>query len=100
MPSSKIRFRVELELEPGGSSTVSVVVDQRDFAAVEAAEITSETKHTWMRYMAWNAMKRAGTYAGTWEAFNGRECVEVADEGPAGADDANNPGHKDRGAES
>jgi hypothetical protein len=90
--------KVPIEVELDDGTTLVAVVDQRDYARTEAAEIDPvRMKHTWMRHLAFCAVIRTGQYKGTWERFNEVECVEVV-ERPAPAGDADDPGLTDRGA--
>lgn len=77
--------------------TLTVTCDQRDFAKAEAQEIDSDTKHTWVRFLAWSALTRTKQYSGTWQEFNEVDCVEASDvqEEPAGADEGLDPGLQD-----
>lgn len=90
---------VEMSVELADGTTRMVVVDQRDLAAAEGAGIGRERLHTWLRYTAWNALRRNG-YSGTWDHFNTLDAVEVIDqrvlgeEGPAGDEDGLDPGRK------
>ncbi len=80
------RLLVNLE---GRDVPSEVTVDQRDVAAWEGSEHYSEHTHTVrLRFLAWNAMKRAGATSATWKVFNTSDCVSVwPAEVPAGADE-------------
>lgn len=90
-----IRIPVSAELEDG--RTLTALVDQRDFARAEGADIGQDTRVTWVRYIAWSALARTKQYTGTWEQFNTTDCVEAIDgdqEEPSGADEGLDPGRK------
>ena len=70
------KIKIAVELDAG--ETFVVAADQRDLAALEAADIP-EGMFTRIRYLAWRAAKRAGRYAGTWEAWNTTDCVHAGD---------------------
>lgn len=65
-----------------------VHVDQRDLAAVEASDYINKTILR-LRYMAFNAMKRSGQYAGTWDRFNETDAIFVGDQVIPPADPTN-----------
>jgi hypothetical protein len=67
-----------LVLMEGAGDPVAVVTDQRDWAKLEAADFRETMNFTRTRYIAWSAMCRAGQYAGPFERFNERDCVDVA----------------------
>ncbi len=101
----RTQFRLQVELDSG--ETYIVVADQRDLAAVEARDDVADTSFTRIRYMAWNAARRAKRYTGTWEKWNSTDCAEVdpaddevegtaAEDGEPGLD----PGKKDQSAAS
>jgi hypothetical protein len=91
-----VKVKISCEMDDG--RTLVAICDQRDFAAAEAADVgRMENRHSWVRFCAWNAMKRARSYDGSWEKFNERECVEAVDapvEEPTGDDDGLDPGRK------
>lgn len=88
-----LRIPMDVELDDG--RTLRAVVDQRDFARAEGAEISQGTRHVWARFLAWSALSRTKQYGGTWEQFNETDCVEASDappEGPPGDDEGLDPG--------
>ena len=89
-------LRVPVTVEMDDGRTVKVVCDQRDFAAVEGADIGRGQQHTWVRYIAFNAMTRGKQYSGSWEQFNAVDCIEASDvvEESDDADDGLDPGRK------
>lgn len=89
-----LRVPVVVEMEDGRS--VKLSCDQRDFAAVEGADITRVQRHTWVRYMAFSAMCRTKQYSGSWEQFNAVDCVEASDvvEEADSDDEGLDPGRK------
>jgi len=59
---------------------LEVTVDQRDYAAWEAAPENDDSRdwsHTRTRFIAWNALKRAGEVKSGFKHFNTVECVQV-----------------------
>jgi hypothetical protein len=62
----------------GAAEPVDVVTDQRDWAKLEAADFRDGMNFTRTRFLAWAAMCRQGQYAGAFERFNERDCVDVA----------------------
>lgn len=94
MARSKVPITVELD----GGRQLQAVVDQRDFARAEGQDISAAAKYTWIRFLGYAALTRTGQYEGTWERFNGVDCVEVAEVPAAAEDDADDPGRPDRGA--
>lgn len=93
-----LRIPVKVEMDDGRE--LAVTVDQRDFAKAEGAEITQDTRHMWVRFLAWSALSRRKQYSGTWQEFNEVDCVEASDvlEEPTGADDGLDPGRPATGA--
>lgn len=93
-----LRIPVTVEMDDG--RTLKVTCDQRDFAAVEAADISREQRHTWVRYIAFSVLVRTKQYGGSWEQFNTVDCVEASDvvEESTDAEDGLDPGRKDPGA--
>lgn len=88
-----VKVPIRAELDDG--RTLTAMVDQRDFARAEGADITQDTRITWLRYIAWAALSRTKQYTGSWEQFNDTDCVEADDdkqEEPAGADEGLDPG--------
>lgn len=88
-----VRVPVTAELEDG--KIITGFADQRDFAAAEGAGIEREKAPlTWVRFVAWHGLHRAGTFQDGWEKF--RElCVEAYDgeqEEPAGDEAGLDPG--------
>jgi hypothetical protein len=77
--SRPTRIKLKLERDGGPGTRVSTVsADQRDWAAMEGADISYDaTPVTGTRYMGFNAAVRAKLYAGTWEEFNARDCVSA-----------------------
>jgi hypothetical protein len=77
-----------------------LVGDQRDIAALEASDY-EDTTFLRLRYLAWHIAHRTGAYAGTWKAWNEKDCVEVTDtdaDGEAGEElDPGRPGRKGPG---
>jgi hypothetical protein len=59
---------------------VEVLADQRDFAALEVADLPEGANYTRARYLAWRALRRTG-YTTPWAEYNEVDCVrvEVAD---------------------
>lgn len=96
MPRGTFRMRVERD----DKDEITVICDQRDLAAAEGQGISPDTNHTWLRFLAFNALRRTGQYGGTWERFNTVDCVSASAEPAAaeGDDDADPPGQRDRGA--
>lgn len=99
----KIALKATAEMDDG--RTLSVVLDQREYASAEAAEATiagMSGSHTRARYMVFHALKRTDQYKGTWAQFNGRDCIEVETfpEDADGDDDGLDPGRKDPSAAS
>ncbi len=93
----RLQYGMTVELDSG--ETYDVSIDQRDFAALEAAGIADGAQTTKVRYVAWNASKRTGRYTGSWEQFNTHDCVEAADrEEPAAGTDSLDPGRVDQNA--
>lgn len=90
-----LKIPVTVELDDGRSLTVNC--DQRDLAKAEAQEVGSDTRHSWVRFLAWSALTRTKQYSGTWQQFNETDCVEASDvqEEPAGADEGLDPGLQD-----
>jgi hypothetical protein len=88
-----VKIPITAEMEDG--RVLRAVVDQRDLARVEAQEIGSDQRVTWVRFLAFAALSRGKQYSGTWESFNETDCVEAIDgaEGPAGTDEGLDPGH-------
>jgi len=91
-----IRVPVTVEMDDGRE--LKAVIDQRDYAAVEAAEIDPAThRNTWVRFLAWSALARTKQYGGPFEVFNTTDCVEATHrepEVPAGDEDGLDPGRK------
>ena len=89
-----VKIPVSAELEDG--RTLKALVDQRDFARAEGADIgTDGQRITWVRFITWSALSRTKQYSGTWEQFNDVDCVEALDddqEEPGGADEGLDPG--------
>jgi len=83
---------------------VQVTVDQRDWAAHEATDLKGPV--TQARYLCWSAMRRAGTYNGSWDRFNTVDAVHVQqldttsgdttgdDQGIAGDQDSDSEGEQ------
>lgn len=75
-------WNVSVELADG--KTFEVKADQRDVAKFEihpdgCSFYAYQTRPlTFLRFLAWNAGRRAGQHALTWEEF-GEECVSVED---------------------
>ncbi len=91
----KMRVPVSVEMEDG--RIIKVVCDQRDFAAVEGAEIDRHAHmHSYIRYMAFSALTRMKKYSGTWEQFNTMDCIEASDvvEESDDAEQSLDPGRK------
>jgi hypothetical protein len=82
MPKLETFFLVEMD----GSPALRVVSDQRELAKLEAADLP-DGPHTRARYIAWAAAVRKGMYAGSWEQFNTRDCIEVVNDPDAPNDD-------------
>lgn len=60
--------------------TLTCEVDQRDYAAWEAApenDGSGRGRHTGARYFAWSALRRAGEYKSGFRRFNEIDCVQV-----------------------
>jgi hypothetical protein len=95
---SLIKFKAHVVLDDGTEKTV--VCDQRDLAAAEGADVSRmEARHTWVRFCAWNALRRTKAYGGTWQEFNEVDCVQAQDvpmdaEEPSGDEDGLDPGLK------
>jgi hypothetical protein len=72
-------IKVPMNVEMDDGRTLNVVIDQRDYAAVEAQEGIDRHQHRNMyaRYLAYNALARTKQYIGPWEQFNGVDCVEA-----------------------
>jgi hypothetical protein len=89
-----VRVPVMAEMDDG--RTLSATVDQRDYARVEAQDLPSTSRMTYIRFLAWSALTRTKQYTGPWAQFNETDCVEVSDlaEEPAGADEGLDPGRK------
>lgn len=90
-------LRVPVTVEMDDGRKVTVVADQRDFAAAEGADLDRRSQvHTWVRYIAFNAMVRTKQYAGAWQEFNTRDCVEATDvmEESDDTEDGLDPGRK------
>ena len=87
-----VKIPIRAELDDG--RTLRGNIDQRDLAKAEAQEISSDAKHTWVRFLAWAVLSRTKQYGGTWEQFNETDCVEAIDgaEEPASADEGLDPG--------
>jgi len=82
-------IKVPMTMEMDDGRTLKVVIDQRDYAAVEAAEINSATSpNLWSRFLAYNAAHRTKQYGGTWEQFNSNDCVEAVSHSSEESDDA------------
>jgi hypothetical protein len=80
-------IKVPLTVEMDDGRTLKVVIDQRDYAAVEAQEIEPMTqRNLWSRYLAFNGLKRTKQYGGTWEQFNTVDCVEAISDAPEAPD--------------
>lgn len=94
--------KVPITAEMDDGRHLKTMADQRDFAAVEAQEIDPVSQRTtWVRYVAYSALRRTKAYGGTWEQFNTLDCVEAVDgdaEEPAGADGGLDPGRPAPGA--
>jgi len=71
----------------GAAPEFIAITDQRDLAALEATEHLGKV-FTSLRFMAWNAARRAGQYGGSWDDFNLRDCVEVTDVDADGPEDS------------
>lgn len=73
-----LKHKLEVTMDDGTEYTV--FADQRDLAAWEATDVTGGS-HTAVRYWAWSCMKRNGQYAGTFQKFNEKDCMQVASVG-------------------
>lgn len=81
-----IRVPATAEMEDG--RVLKVVIDQRDYTAVEEREINPVThRNTYVRFVVFSALTRTKQYGGTWEQF-GTECVEAVDGEPEESSDA------------
>lgn len=79
-----LKHRLEVTMDDG--TEYVVFADQRDLAAWEASEVQGGN-HTAIRHWAWTAMKRNGQYAGSFQKFNEKDCLQAASIGDqAGAD--------------
>lgn len=92
-----VKVPVTVEMDDG--RTLNVVLDQRDYAAVEAQDIDpQQQRNTWMRFLAFNALARSKQYGGSWAEFNTADCVEALSsddvEEPTGDDEGLDPGRK------
>lgn len=93
--------KVPITVEMDDGRTLNVIIDQRDYAAVEAQEIDPRAqRNIWMRFLGFNALSRTKQYSGSWEQFNTVDAVEVMSEAPDGDEDGLDPGRKAPGAES
>jgi hypothetical protein len=71
-------IKVPMTIEMDDGRILKAVVDQRDYAAVEAQEIDSiNQRNIWARFIAFNALTRTKQYGGTWEQFNTVDCLEA-----------------------
>jgi hypothetical protein len=91
-------FSVKYSASMEGGEELTAVADQRDLAAVEAADMPGPVSR--LRYVAWSALRRAGSKL-PWEEFNAR-CIAVVEVGEVGTDDGEDeqgldPGRKVRG---
>lgn len=75
-----LTYPVSVEMDDG--TTHRVVIDQRDFAALEAQEFPERARVTMSRFLAYSAMRRNKLTTATWEDFNGSKCVRVDDSEP------------------
>ena len=71
------KLQVAMAVEMADGRMLSLTVDQRDYAALEAADIGPDQPHTYGRHLAYTAACRAGLYSKSWEDFNTRDCVET-----------------------
>ncbi len=70
-----LKHKLEVTMDDGTEYTV--FADQRDLAAWEASDVQGGS-HTAVRFWAWSAMKRNGQYAGNFQKFNDKDCVQSA----------------------
>lgn len=88
MDNSLITYRVVVANPDryGGQDTFDVDVDGRDWAAMELKDLPAHAIVTRARFMAWNALKRGGVTARSWEQFNLSDAISI-DDVTVGADD-------------
>lgn len=70
----------KLEIVMDDGRELEATVDQRDYAAWEAAPENDQERdqnHTMTRFIAWSALKRAGEVKSNFKHFNAIECVQV-----------------------
>jgi hypothetical protein len=68
----------EFEVEIEGQPTVLVVADQRDMARWDVQPFHSDDAlFLRIRFLAWSAMRRQGTYTKPFDVFNEKECLYV-----------------------
>lgn len=72
-------YPLRVEMADASLSRPLVVVDQRDYARLEASDVPDDAVITRTRFLAWSAMTRNGWTSATWEAFNFEECVYATD---------------------
>ncbi len=70
-----LKHRLEVTMDDG--TEYVVFADQRDLAAWEASDVTGG-QHTMIRHWAWSAMRRNGQYAGNFQKFTEKDCVQAA----------------------
>lgn len=89
-----MKLRVPITAEMDDGRMLHAVLDQRDYARLEAAGIGDEAFHTSSRFLAFSGLSRTKQYGGTWEQFNTNDCVEVTveQEESADADESLDPG--------
>lgn len=85
-----LRFQLHYAILMQDGAELSASADQRDLAAVEAADVTGPISR--LRYTAWSALRRAGGTRLDWPEFNA-VCVEVV--GIDGGDEDEGEGEQD-----
>ncbi len=74
------RLQTRVTAYMDGGKTHDATIDQRDLARWERAPFRDESApHLRARFCAWNALRRTGAFAGTFDEFDDT-CIEVITE--------------------